>query len=149
MLLDITVSPCSRVTMFLYMLMQITARLLAFQLFALYWGPGQFYPLVIFVLIHMLVSALLHITFSEDLFYLHKGKYLKFLHNTIMNAFATIYFHNYLRMDEMPSIGRRAAHTAGRMEVDAQELAQTSRTKPKSRASYIIGKQVRETQPAS
>ena len=111
MLLDITVSPCSRVTMFLYMLMQITARLLAFQLFALYWGPGQFYPLVIFVLIHMLVSALLHITFSEDLFYLHKGKYLKFLHNTIMNAFATIYFHNYLRMDEMPSIGRRAAHT--------------------------------------
>ena len=31
MLLDITVSPCSRVTMFLYMLMQIIARLLAFQ----------------------------------------------------------------------------------------------------------------------
>jgi hypothetical protein len=28
MLLDITVSPCSRVTMFFYMLMQITARLL-------------------------------------------------------------------------------------------------------------------------
>ena len=31
MLLDIMVSPCSRVTMFLYMLMQIIARLLAFQ----------------------------------------------------------------------------------------------------------------------
>ena len=31
MLLDITVSPCSRITMFLYMLMQIIARLLAFQ----------------------------------------------------------------------------------------------------------------------
>ena len=35
MLLDITVSPCSRVTMFLYMLMQIVARLLAFQVILL------------------------------------------------------------------------------------------------------------------
>jgi len=34
---------------------------------------------------------------SEDLFYLKEGKYLKYLHNTMMNAFATIYFHNYLR----------------------------------------------------
>lgn len=87
MLLDITVSPCSRVIMFLYMLMQIIARLLAFQvtfhkllfsvsftfflfqLFALYWGPGQLYPLVIFVVIHMAVSAVMHIFFSEDLYY--------------------------------------------------------------------------------
>ena len=106
MLLDITVSPCSRVTMFLYMLFQIIARLLAFQLFALYWGPGQLYPLVIFVLIHMFVSAVMHIFFSEDLYYVRKGKFLKFLHNTIMNSFATIYFHNYLRMDEMPPICR-------------------------------------------
>ena len=70
MLLDITVSPCSRVTMFTYMLMQIVARLLAFQLFALYWGPGNFYPLVIFVLIHMFISAVIHIFFSEDVFYI-------------------------------------------------------------------------------
>lgn len=106
MLLDITVSPCSRVTMFFYMLMQITARLLAFQLFALYWGPGNLYPLVVFVLIHMFISAIVHTLFSEDLFYLKEGKYLKYLHNTMMNAFATIYFHNYLRMDEMPRSGQ-------------------------------------------
>ena len=139
MLLDMTVSPCSRVTMFLYMLMQvkdqlkfqnlpkivflphaltitpflsktvyfqIIARLLAFQLFALFWGPGLLYPLMIFVVIHMFLSSILHVFFSEDLFYLRKGKYLKFVHNTLMNAFATIYFHNYLRMDEMPRIGR-------------------------------------------
>jgi len=106
MLLDITVSPCSRVTMFFYMLMQIIARLLAFQLFALYWGPGQLYPLVIFVVIHMFISSIVHVFYSEDLHYVRKGKYLKFAHNTMMNAFATIYFHNYLRMDEMPRIGR-------------------------------------------
>ena len=91
-------------------------------MFALYWGPGQLYPLVIFVLIHMLVSAIMHIFFSEDTYYVRyirqgdinewkilicrKGKFLKFLHNTIMNSFATIYFHNYLRMDEMPPIDR-------------------------------------------
>ena len=30
------------------------------------------------------------------------GHYLKFFHNVMMNSFATIYFHNYLRLDEMP-----------------------------------------------
>ena len=75
-------------------------------MFALFWGPGLLYPLMIFVVIHMLLSSILHVFFSEDLFYLRKGKYLKFIHNTLMNAFATIYFHNYLRMDEMPRIGR-------------------------------------------
>eukprot|EP00092_Neocalanus_flemingeri_P005491 GFUD01005921.1.p1 GENE.GFUD01005921.1~~GFUD01005921.1.p1 ORF type:complete len:1477 (-),score=243.09 GFUD01005921.1:84-4514(-) len=119
MLLDITVSPCSRVTMFLYMLMQIIARLLAFQLFALYWGPGQLYPLIIFVVIHMFLSCILHVFFSEDLFYVRKGKYLKFFHNTMMNAFATIYFHNYLRMDEMPKI-EKTLDVDVREEIDAQ-----------------------------
>ena len=98
MLLDITVSPCSRVTMFLYMLMQIIARLLAFQvrlftsghdmqpwiihhplfkLFALYWGPGQLYPLVVFVIIHMFISAIMHVFFSEDLHYVRQVEFRK------------------------------------------------------------------------
>ena len=35
--------------------------------------------------------------------FLHtEGHYLKFFHNVMMNSFATIYFHNYLRLDEMP-----------------------------------------------
>ena len=105
MLLDVTVSPFSRAIMFLYMIMHIIARLLAFQLFALFWGPGQLYPLVIFVVIHMFISSVVHVFFSEDLYYVRKGKYLKFIHNMLMNAFATIYFHNYLRMDEMPRLG--------------------------------------------
>ena len=44
MLLDITVSPCSRFIMCLYMLFQVIARLLAFMLFTLYWGPWQVLP---------------------------------------------------------------------------------------------------------
>lgn len=102
MLLDITVSPCSRVIMCLYMFLQVIARLLAFMLFTLYWGPGNFYPLIIFVSIHMIFAALIHVIFSEDLAYWNKGCYLKFFHNVIMNSFASIYFHNYLRFDEFP-----------------------------------------------
>ncbi len=39
----------------------------------------------------------MHILFSEDIVYLRKGCYLKFFHNVMMNSFASIYFHNYLR----------------------------------------------------
>ena len=124
MLLDVTVSPFTRAIMFLYMIMHIIARLLAFQLFALYWGPGQLYPLVIFVVIHMFISSVVHIFFSEDLYYVRKGKYLKFLHNTLMNAFATIYFHNYLRMDEMPRLGAKAQDTESTRDKDVGD-AQT------------------------
>jgi len=102
MLLDITVSPCSRVVMCFFMLLQVIARLLAFMLFTLFWGPGNFYPLMIFVAIHMVIAAGLHVVFSEDITYWRKGRYLKFFHNVIMNSFASIYFHNYLRFDEMP-----------------------------------------------
>ena len=72
------------------------------MLFTLYWGPGNFYPLMIFVLIHMILASVIHIVFSEDLAYWQKGHYLKFFHNVMMNSFASIYFHNYLRFDEMP-----------------------------------------------
>ena len=97
MLLDITISPCSRIIMCVWMFLQVMARLLAFMLFTLYWGPGNFYPLMIFVLIHMIIAAIIHISFSEDLAFWRNQQYLKFFHNVMMNGFATIYFHNYLR----------------------------------------------------
>ena len=77
------------------------------MLFTLFWGPGNFYPLMIFVVIHMVIAALLHIVFSEDLAFFKKGFYLKFFHNVIMNSFASIYFHNYLRFDEMPASNQK------------------------------------------
>ena len=52
--LDISVSPFSRIIMWLFMFCQIMARLFAFMLFTLYWEPGQFYPLMLFLsLIHI------------------------------------------------------------------------------------------------
>ena len=103
MLLDITISPCSRIVMCVWMFLQVTARLLAFMLFTLYWGPGNFYPLMIFVLIHMILAVIIHVSFSEDLAFWRSGQYLKFFHNVTLNSFASMYFHNYLRFDEMPN----------------------------------------------
>ena len=50
----------------------------------------------------MILSAVLHIIFSEDILYCKKGNYgrFKFFHNVMMNSFACIYFHNYLRFEE-------------------------------------------------
>ena len=52
---------------------QVVARLLAFMLFTLYWGPGNFYPLMIFIFIHMILGGALHIIFSEDLAFYRNG----------------------------------------------------------------------------
>ena len=100
--LDIFVSPVSRILMCIWMSLQVTARLLAFMLFAVYWGPGNIFSLMIFAAVHILLALVIHLIFSEDIAFLKKGRYLKFFHNVILNSFSSMFFHNYLRLDEMP-----------------------------------------------
>ena len=100
--LDICVSPVSRILMCIWMILQITARLLAFMLFAVYCGPGNIYGLMIFAAVHIMLALVIHLIFSEDIAFLKKGRYLKFFHNVILNSFSSMFFHNYLRLDEMP-----------------------------------------------
>ena len=100
--LDIFVSPVSRILMCIWMSLQVTARLLAFMLFAVYWGPGNIFSLMIFAAVHIVLALVIHLIFSEDIAFLKKGRYLKFFHNVILNSFSSMFFHNYLRLDEMP-----------------------------------------------
>lgn len=100
MYLDPSESPFSRIIMWFFMLCQIIARLFAFLLFTLYFDPGNFYPLMIFILVHMILAGTLHVIFSEDLMYLRRGKYIKFFHNVTFNALCSIYFHSYIQQDE-------------------------------------------------
>ena len=107
MYLDIFTSPISRIILMVYMILMIYARMSAFLLFSYYWSPGDIYPLMIFLLIHMIISAVLHIVFSEDIIYWKQRQYGKFLYNVVMNSFACIYFHNYFyccfyRLDRYP-----------------------------------------------
>ena len=135
MLLDITVSPCSRVIVCFWMLFRVVARLLAFMLFTLFWGPGNFYPLLIFVGIHMVLAAVLHVVFSEDVIYWRKGHYLKFFHNVMMNSFASIYFHNYLRFDEMP------APAAGKSKSNKDVVITSDGTNENVTTSAVLAKE--------
>ena len=50
------------------------ARLLAFMLFTLFWGPGNFYPLMIFVAVHLIIAAIIHVVFSEDIAHWKNGR---------------------------------------------------------------------------
>ena len=116
MYLDPSESPFSRIIMWLFMLCQIMARLFAFMLFTLYWGPGQFYPLMIFILIHLILAGALHIIFSDDLLYCRKGKWIKFFHNVTFNALSSIYFHNYIHQDENSDIKAKQAYEGSKKE---------------------------------
>ena len=100
--LDITISPFLRILMCIWMILLLVARLLAFMLFAVYWGPGNIYVLMVFAAIHVILALVIHLIFSEDIAFLKKGLYLKFFHNVMLNACSSMFFHNYLRLDEMP-----------------------------------------------
>ena len=112
MYLDIFISPFSRIIMLVYMFAQILARLCAFMLFTLYWGPGTFYPLMLFILVHMIISGILHIIFSEDMKLWRHGKYVKFVHNAVFNSLASIYFHNYIHQEESSDENTNTFHTS-------------------------------------
>ena len=101
--LDICVSPVSRILMCIWMILQLTARLLAFMLFAVYCGPGNIYGLMIFAAVHIMLALVIHLIFSEDIAFFKKGRYLKFFQNVMLNAFSSMFFHNYLRLDQMPN----------------------------------------------
>ena len=100
MYLDPSESPFSRLIMWFYNLCQVIARLFTFLLFTLYFEPGHFYPLMIFILVHMILAGTLHVIFSEDLIYWKNGNYVKFFHNVTFNALCSIYFHSYIQQDE-------------------------------------------------
>ena len=100
--LDITVSPFLRILMCIWMILLLVARLLAFMLFSVYWGPGEIKGLMVFAAVHVILASVIHLIFSEDITFLKKGCYLKFFHNVMLNAFSSMFFHNYLRLDQMP-----------------------------------------------
>ncbi len=108
------------------------------MLFTLFWGPGNFYPLMIFVGIHMALAATLHIVFSEDIVYWRRGHYLKFFHNVAMNSFASIYFHNYLRFDEIPVTRRSKRKSASSKAGEPVEALETDVATPAGDVSVLI-----------
>ncbi len=92
-----------RAVLFLSVLFQIIGRLFIFVLFAYSFGPGNYYPVLIFLGCHILLMTMLHFIFSDAKMYWEKGGLLNlsFFHYMIGNGLANIYIHNWIRMDPL------------------------------------------------
>ena len=96
--LDFGANFVGRMTLFLSNLLQITSRLFALILYAYSFGAGQFWPMMLSVIIHILLMAFLHyLTSNEwslDTFY---GKPWKILYHCLINGICNLYLHNHIK----------------------------------------------------
>ena len=67
-----------RAVLFLSVLFQILGRLFILVIFAYSFGPGLYYPLLIFLGSHIILMTLLHFIFSDAKLYWQKGGFLNF-----------------------------------------------------------------------
>jgi len=97
--LSIDVNPIGRILIFFSNLCLIFVRMNFIIFFMYAWGPGQFYPGVIFIVVHVLMMGLLHIMFVSY------GKisstsncimFWKMAYSCLVNGLANIYCHNYV-----------------------------------------------------
>ena len=88
-----------RSVLFLSVLFTIIGRLFILVLFAYSFGPGNYFPLLIFIGAHILLMSALHFVFSDAKKYWQKGGFLNlsFFHYLIGNGLANIYIHNWIR----------------------------------------------------
>ena len=120
----------TRAILFSSILLSVISRLVMFVLFAysfgpgiyyvsnlqavtyflaylfLYW-PGNFFPLITTLAIHVMLMSGLHIIFSDALSILEKknnkgaiSSFMSFFHHTCGNGFNNIYMHNWIGMED-------------------------------------------------
>ena len=92
-----------RAVLFLSVLFQILGRLFILVLFSYSFGPGNYFPVLIFLGAHILLMTILHFVLSDAKVYWQKGGFLNlsFFHYMIGNGLANIYIHNWIRMDPL------------------------------------------------
>ena len=97
--LNVITIPFFRSVLFLSVLFTIIGRLFILVLFAYSFGPGHYFPLLIFIAAHILLMSALHFVFSDAKKYWQKGGFLNlsFFHYLIGNGLANIYIHNWIR----------------------------------------------------
>ena len=77
--------------------LQISSRLLVLVLYAYLFGPGQFWPMVVSVLVHILVMSVLHFLLSNE----WEKKTSKFngrvVYHCMINGICNLYIHNWVK----------------------------------------------------
>ena len=96
--LDLTVSPLSRAVLFLSDLLFIISRMNCLIIYMYWFGPGQFYPGIVFLMIHLIIMIVLHIIFMEEFNwswnYFKGAQSLTFAHACFLNGLANMFSNN-------------------------------------------------------
>ena len=92
--LDVAVAPVSRAVLFFSDLFLIVARMNCLVIFMYSFGPGQFYPGMIFLAIHFGIMVILHTCFTSELTLLKECHYVRFIHGCLLNGLANMFSNN-------------------------------------------------------
>ena len=106
--LDFGSNPIGRLVLFLANLLQITSRLFGLILYAYTFGYGNFWPMILSVVIHILIMATLHyLTCDEWEMDFFKQKWLKITYHCLLNGICNLYLHNLIRPIQKGTLERR------------------------------------------
>ena len=93
--LNFSSNPIGRLILFFANLLQITSRLFGLILYAYTFGRGNFWPMIVTVLIHILIMATLHyLTCDESEIKFFGRKWHKIIYHCILNGICNLYLHN-------------------------------------------------------
>ena len=86
-----------RVMLILANFLQISSRLLALILYAYTFGDGNFWPMILSVIVHILLMSVLHY-FTSDEWNLDNFKNwpLKIIYHCLINGICNLYLHNWI-----------------------------------------------------
>ena len=127
--LDFTWNPFARILLFLSNLLLIFSRINSLVLFMYYWGPGEFYPGMIWLFLHVVLMMGVHCyTFwyrnQEEKFIIDNEKnrwnirldviyYMKLFYVCLLNGLANIFINNFINVsfDRFKHIGAKKRKT--------------------------------------
>ena len=119
--LDITSNLVARLMLFLSNLLLIFARMNSLVLFMFFWGPGQFYPGMVVIFVHVVIMMSIHwytlwkfvrktgdIKTSDQFSY-----YLNMFYVCLLNGLANIFTNNFINVsiDKFKHIGKKKRKT--------------------------------------
>ena len=93
--LDLSVAPVSRAVLLVSDLSFILSRIHFLILFMYYFGKGQFFPGMLFLLFHLILMICLHIRFSNDYQeFWERNHPVQFLHSCFLNGLSNLIVNN-------------------------------------------------------
>ena len=116
--LDFGANPVGRYLLLIYCFCQVTSRLFTFVFFAYCFGDGNFYPMIVLVILHILVMATIHWVTTDQFQGIDSNsphetsKYgFQVVYQSLLNGISNIYIYNNILLhaseDKEDKIGRQ------------------------------------------